>query len=159
MESESIRDNRRAFLEQLSLHFLINQTHTHTDTGNTNNSMRYFKSRGEGGGLCLTFTCAVIKTAQGRYQYELKGGWEGHQSLTKRGPHKYYIWQYYCWIFGHRISPRYDRPNHLPHHLPHHHQRQRQQDTYETFAYFITLTNWIISGQVFNTFSVRPLSR
>lgn len=155
MESESIRDNRRAFLEQLSLHFLINQTHTHTDTGNTNNSMRYFKSRGGGGGLCLTFTCAVIKTAQGRYQYELKGGWEGHQSLTKRGPHKYYIWQYYCWIFGHRISPRYDRPNHLPHH----HQRQRQQDTYETFAYFITLTNWIISGQVFNTFSVRPLSR
>lgn len=84
MNVESIRNNRRAFLEQLSLHFLINQTHkralTRTHTGNTDDSMRYFKSKG------LMFDIYVRRDKNGTTQIPINGrgeNGEGHQSLTK----------------------------------------------------------------------------
>lgn len=71
MNVESIRNNRRAFLEQLSLHFLINQTHkralTRTHTGNTDDSMRYFKSKG------LMFDIYVRRDKNGTTQIPING--------------------------------------------------------------------------------------
>lgn len=141
----------------LSIKHTSAHTHTHAHGEYQQFHKVFSKSKG---GLCLTFTCAVIKTAQGRYEYVKRGAREGHQSLTKRGntsvPPKYYIWQcvYYCWVRplgGTNIS--------LATKCSHNMTGQIiiiiviVKSRTHTFAYFNTLTNWIISGQVFNTFS------
>lgn len=79
MDVESIRNNRRAFLEQLSLHFLINQTHkrahTRTHTGNTDDSMRYFKSKG------LMFDIYVRRDKNGTTQIPINGRGETGKAI------------------------------------------------------------------------------
>lgn len=140
------------------------RTHTCTHWGNTDESMRYFKSKG------LMFDIYVRRDKNGTTQIPINGRERGRPSKsdqnTREGVERQStppplaptrIWQcvYYLWVL---LLEGGEGGDHFSSHKISHNMTGQiiiiiiissssSRNRTHTFAYFITLTNWIISGK------------